>query len=112
MEKIAYTDSEHPIDMKYLDFTKAFDEVPHQRLLMEIEPHGIGENVFRWIGAWLRDRKQRVVLRGQTLNWNRVSNGIHQGSVPGPLLFVMYNNVIDDGNVSHVLKFADDTKIG
>ena len=64
-----------------------------------------------WIEDWLRDREQRVVLLGCNSEWIRVKSGVPEGSVLGPLLFLIYINDIDDSVSSKLLKFADDTKV-
>ena len=51
-----------PVDIIYLDFQKAFDKVPHQRLLLKLKAHGIGDSITDWIEQWLTDRRQRVVV--------------------------------------------------
>ena len=96
----------------YLDFSKAFDKVPHERLLNKIAAHGIGGNLIKWIRGWLINRKQRVCINGSKSNWGNVSSGVPQGSVLGPLLFILYINDLDIGINSSISKFADDTKIG
>jgi len=112
MEEITtYLDSGFPVDAIYLDFQKPFDKVPHRRLISKLQAHGFGENVLRWIESWLYGRQQRVVLNGQYSDWKWVLNGVPQGSVLGPLLFVVYINDIDEQIVSKILKFADDTNI-
>lgn len=112
LEKVTkYVDDGFPVDILYLDFSKAFDKVPHQRLLLKLRAHGVGAIVTDWIGAWLKDRKQRVVVNGKESNWSPVCSGVPQGSVLGPTLFIIYINDIDDGITSEVLKFADDTKV-
>jgi len=99
-----------PVDVIYLDFQKAFDKVPHRRLILKLQAHGFGGNVLRWIENWLCGRQQRVVLNGQYSDWKWVLSGVAQGSVLGPLLFVVYINDVDEQIASKILKFADDTK--
>ena len=100
-----------PIDIIYLDFQKAFDKVPHQRLLLKLKAHGIGDSITDWIEQWLTDRRQRVVVDGEVSNWKSVLSGVPQGSVLGPILFLIYINDLDDSITSNVLKFADDSKL-
>ena len=100
-----------PVDIIYLDFQKAFDKVPHQRLLLKLKAHGIGDSITDWIEQWLIDRRQRVVVDGEVSNWKSVLSGVPQGSVLGPILFLIYINDLDDSITSNVLKFADDTKL-
>ena len=100
-----------PVDIIYLDFQKAFDKVPHQRLLLKLKAHGIGDIITDWIEQWLTDRRQRVVVDGEVSNWKSVLSGVPQGSVLGPILFLIYINDLDDSITSNVLKFADDTKL-
>ena len=81
--------------------------MPHQRLLLMLKAHGIGNGMINWIEKWLIDRRQRVVVDGR--NWKSVLSEVQQGSVLGPTLFLMYMSDLDDA--SKVLKFADDTKV-
>ncbi len=102
-------------DIIYLDFAKAFDKVPKERLLRKVRAHGVRGRVLEWIRSWLSGRKQRVVLNGKFSSWLEVLSGVPQGSVLGPLLFVIFINVMDD-TVEHLTsilrKFADNTKLG
>ena len=100
-----------PVDIIYLDFQKAFDKVPHQRLLLKLKAHGIGDSITDWIEQWLTDRRQRGVVDGEVSNWKSVLSGVPQGSVLGPILFLIYINDLDDSITSNVLKFVDDTKL-
>ena len=100
-----------PVDVIYMDFRKAFDSVPHKRLLKKLKAHGISGRLYKWIEQWLTGRKQRVVLKGQTSCWEDVKSGVPQGSVLGPLLFIIYINDIDSNIIATLSKFADDCKI-
>ena len=99
------------VDIIYLDFQKAFDKVPHRKLLNKVESHGISGHIHRWISDWLCDRKQRVVLNRKFSDWRNVSSGVPQGSVLGPILFLIYINDLDEDVKCKISKFADDTKI-
>ena len=111
-EVTSILDSGQPVDVIYLDFAKAFDKVPHVRLVRKLQSHGIKGQVLKWMENWLKDRKQRVSLNGRYSKWQEVLSGVPQGSVLGPLLFLIFINDIEEDVISKVCKFADDTKIG
>ena len=106
-----HVDKGEAVDVIYLDFCKAFDKVPHGRLVSKLKKYGIGFRIITWIEEWLNDRKQRVIINGTKSSWKLVKSGVPQGSVLGPLLFLIYINDIDLGINSKISKFADDTKI-
>ena len=113
LEKVTQLlDSGKPVDMIYFDFRKAFDSVPHQRLLAKLKCYGISGSLLRWISSFLTARRQRVVLRNEHSGWLPVESGVPQGSVLGPLLFLMYVNDVDSIlSECQITKFADDLKI-
>ena len=104
-------DRGEPVDVLYFDFRKAFDRVPHQRLLLKMKALGIEVRLLDWIREWLKERRQRVVLGGEFSDWTTVTSGVPQGSVLGPVLFVIFINDIDEGIRSRIWKFADDLKM-
>ena len=96
-----------------MDFKKAFDKVPHERLLRKVEAYGIGGPLLGWIRSFLTGRKQRVRVGEDSSKWTQVTSGIPQGSVLGPTLFVLYMNDLPDSIQinSTTVMFADDTKL-
>ena len=80
------------IDVIYLDFQKAFDKVPHKRLMNKLKAYGIQGNVYTWIQNFLSNRKQRVSVCGSYSDWTNVLSGVPQGSVLGPTLIIIYVN--------------------
>ena len=98
-------------DSIYLDFAKAFDTVPHRRLIEKLKAYGIDGDILKWIEAFLSNRSQVVKVNGETSSAASVLSGIPQGSVLGPLLFVLYINDLPEAVKSHVFLFADDTKV-
>ena len=99
------------VDSIYLDFSKAFDTVPHRRLIGKLEAYGIRGNLLNWISAFLQNRTQEVVVNGSKSVASQVISGIPQGTVLGPILFVVYINDLLDNITSDGFMFADDTKI-
>jgi ribonucleases P/MRP protein subunit RPP40 len=106
-------DESKSVDIVYLDLSKAFDKVPFKRLLFAVKKLGVNGKILQWLENWLTGRKQRVVLNGKFSDWLEVLSGIPQGSVLGPLLFIVFINELDDAAViiDLISKFADDTKL-
>ena len=102
------------IDCVYLDFRKAFDSVPHERLLLKLKAYGIKGKMGAWIKSFLENRYQRVVVNGKPSTSAKVTSGIPQGSVLGPELFLLFINDLPEvlsTPKSTVKIFADDTKL-
>ena len=99
------------VDVVYLDFQKAFDTVPHARLIKKLSSYGIDGELLAWITEYLKDRTQIVRVNGESSREAAVISGIPQGTVLGPLLFVIYINDVLDNIDSDGLLFADDAKI-
>ena len=101
-------DQNYQVDLIMLDFSKAFDTVAHNKLLLKLEHLGIQSNTYSWIQTWLTNRTQKVVVEGETSNSLKVLSGVPQGTVLGPLMFLLYINDISAGINSSIRLFADD----
>ena len=100
-----------PTDVIFLDLAKAFDSVPHEWLLLKLKSNGIDGCLLTWLRHFLVVHKQRVVIRGSCSDWSYVTSGAPQGTILGPLLFLLYINDITECISSTVKLYADDTKI-
>ena len=95
----------------FLDISKAFDKVWHSGLLFKLQAYGVEGQLLALLKAYLHDLQQRVVLNAQTSDWRKVNSGVPQGSVLGPLLFLIFINDLPDGITSLCNIFADDTSL-
>jgi hypothetical protein len=94
-----------------LDISKAFDRVWHAGLLKKLEAIGIRNPLLQWFESYLENRIQRVVIEGQSSEWEKFGSGVPQGSVLGPLLFLIYINDLTNDLKSCPFIFADDTTL-
>ena len=108
-----HIDMKHDVHSIYTDFQKAFDTVPFNLLLYKLQCRfGICYNEWKWFGSYLENRYQRVVINGIESAWVKVTSGVPQGSILGPLLFIMYiDDLCDQRRNSESLFFADDGKM-
>ena len=99
------------VDMIYMDISKTFDKVNHGCLLQKLHEFGFGGSVLQWFSSNLMGRYQRVTVLNETSDPLPASSGVPQGSIFGPMLFLIYvTNLPDSVLTSHVAMFADDTK--
>ena len=103
-----YLDENKCVDMAILDFTKAFDKVPHKRLIHKLKYYGITNPISSWIESFIAGRTQQVVINGSASKPIKVTSGVPQGTVLGPLLFFLYINDLPNNLTSNVRLFADD----
>ena len=100
-----------PVDVLYLDYAKAFDSVPHERLLRRVRSFGITDLALAWIQSFLLNRRQKVSVNGEHSTWKPVVSGIPQGSVLGPFLFLLFVSDVPNQVSNFISLFADDTKL-
>jgi len=103
--------SKKQVDLVLLDYSKAFDKVSHEKLLLKLSQFGIRGTTLTWIRSFLNNRTQCVVVNGSQSSNISVTSGVPQGSVLGPLLFLAYINDLPTHVQSRVRLFADDTAI-
>ncbi len=96
------------VDLLILDFQKAFDSVPHEQLLMKLHYYGLPHQLQQWIRTWLTTRYQKVIVDGEYSESAHVDSGVPQGTVLGPLMFLLYVNDIGSDTSSNIKLFADD----
>ena len=99
------------IDAILLDFSKAFDRVPHQRLLLKLKHYGVRGNILSWIEDFLSARTQEVIIEGSKSSPSPATSGVPQGTVLSPLLFLAYINDMPECVNSDIKLFADDSML-
>ena len=103
-------DKHENVDVIYLDFKKAFDSVPHKRLIV-LRQYGVTGRTLNWITDFLLGRQQSMVINHSRFSWQPVKSGIPQGSVLGPVLYLIYINTMPGKIASKIYPFADDAKL-
>ena len=101
-------DQNKQIDVVVLDVAKAFDTVPHDKLLSKLQHYGINNNLHNWIRSFLKERMQQVIVDGEKSQSVPVESGMPQRTVLGPLLFLLYINNLLSRVCSQCHLFADD----
>jgi hypothetical protein len=108
----AQLDNGGQVDTVYLDMSKAFDKVSHPKLLKRLRDLGIGGRLLNWFESYLHNRLQKVTALGVSSQTLQVTSGVPQGSILGPVLFLLYVNTLPDAvHSTEIATFADDTKI-
>ena len=114
---LCYNDITHDVnngktlDLIFFDYSKAFDKVCHTILLQKLVDIGVSNQLVRWISDFISSRRMQTKVHGATSDWHRVTSGVPQGSVLGPVLFLIYVNHVVNGLSCRFKIFADDIKL-
>ena len=95
----------------FLDISNTFDKVRHDGIIYKLTQNGISGNLLNLLEDFLKKKKELVVLNGQVFTWKNINAGVPQGSILGPLLFLIYINDLTEGLAANVKLFADDTSL-
>ena len=95
----------------FLDISKAFDKVWHDGIIYKLTQNGISGNLLNLLEDFLKERKQRVVFNGRVSTWKNINEGVPQGFILGPLLYLIYINYLTEGLTTNVKPFTDDTSL-
>ena len=106
-------DKRGQVDVVFIDFSKAFDLVCHNILLTKLYKYGVHGDLLNWCRDYLTERQQRVVVKGEASDWLTVTSGVPQGSLLGPLFFIVYINDLPAviSKDSSIALYADDSKM-
>ena len=110
-EKYSSFDEGLEVRSIFFDIAKAFDKASHDGIIFKLTQNGISGNLLNLLRDFLNERKQRVILNGQFSTWKNVSAGVPQGSILGPLLFLIYINDLTEGLSTNAKLFEDDTSL-
>ena len=99
------------VDLVYLDFAKAFDSVPHRKLIHKLDQYGVTGQLLLWIKYFLSSRRQQVRVTSALFDWASVISGVPQGTVFGTIMFILFINNLPRDILAKLFLFADDTKL-
>ena len=101
----------HEVRVVFLDISKAFDKVWHDGIIFKLTQNRISGSLLKLLRDFLKERRKRVVFNGQASTWTNITSGVPQGSILGPILFLLYINDLSEGLSTNAKLFADDTSL-